>query len=58
MHKNLIFVLITVIFVVSNISTVAAQDSSGTHNIQNGKQHAQEFIDENGDGYNDNSSGP
>jgi hypothetical protein len=55
MKKFLLSVLLTGAFMILSFSSLYAQDSTKTEKKEEPVKHEQHFIDEDGDGYNDNA---
>ena len=55
MKKFLLSVLLSGVFMILSVSSMYAQDSTKTEKKEEPIKHQQHFIDEDGDGYNDNA---
>ncbi len=55
MKPYLLSILLTVSFLIMSVNCLYAQDSTKTDKKKETVQHNQHFIDEDGDGYNDNA---
>ena len=55
MKSNLLFILLTGFYLIVSLNCLYAQDSTKTDIKKQPVEHKQHFIDENGDGYNDNA---
>lgn len=55
MKPYLLSIFLTVSFLIMSVNCLYAQDSTKTYKKKETVQHNQHFIDEDGDGYNDNA---